>query len=510
MWPTRGTSSDNPPSAYSGVVGRPGAEVYAVSHRGSLKGYSASFGAVALATLVCFLIDRRLDSSNQVMVYLLAVTVVASRFGPPEAIFTSVLSVAVFDVAFVEPRGSFTVAVPHQLVTFAVMLAVGLIVSGLTLRLRIRTIESAQRERLTNTLYLLSRDLAHRSDVLELAKTATESAREVLAQDSVILLESQGRLEVIARSETSFEDQGKVEECYRLGHRIECGAVIYACIRGSSGPLGVLGVVLRDTPTIIGADLVATFANTLGLAVERADFARQSQEAKVLAEGEKIRSALLSSISHDLRTPLTAIAGAASTLLMGQGDSGQLAQTIYDESLHMNLHVQNLLDMTRLQSGMVRPKCEWMVLEEVVGTAIARTSELLGTIKVRANLDPELPMLWIDAGLVEKVFTNLFENVVQHAKGATEITINSEVLAETIRINVADNGAGIPAGSEIAIFERYAQGSESSGFGLGLAIARAVMTLHSGHITAGNGPSGGTVFHIEFPKPACQPEVPIG
>jgi two-component system sensor histidine kinase KdpD len=195
---------------------------------------------------------------------------------------------------------------------------------------------------------------------------------------------------------------------------------------------------------------------------------------------------------------------------MVQG-GGELAATIYHESLRLNLQVQNLLDMTRLQSGEVKPRIEWNSIEEIVGAALSRDRELLGDRKVTVDLPEDMPLLPVDAGLIEKLFVNLFENAAVHTPANTTIRIGATVQTQIVRVLVSDNGPGVPVGQESAIFERFAQGgAKGQGLGLGLAICRAIMRLHNGRIWVRNREEGGAEFHLEFPKPTEQPEVPVG
>jgi len=259
-------------------------------------------------------------------------------------------------------------------------------------------------------------------------------------------------------------------------------------------------------------NLLETFANGLGLAIERTMLAKESHEARIQAESEKMRNALLSSISHDLRTPLTSIAGAASSLRDGNGDEKQLAETIYEESIRLNLQVQNLLDMTRLQSGNVQLKPDWQSLEELVGTALERTRDLLSHREVNVAIPADIPLVFVDGPLMEKVVTNLLENVVAHTAADSPVDITARVGITYIVLDVADRGPGIPKGEESKIFERFFQPKDAGGggFGLGLAICRAIMRLHDGQIWAENRRDGiGAVFHLEIPRRA-QPEVPRG
>jgi two-component system sensor histidine kinase KdpD len=487
---------------------------------GTVGSYTLSIGAVVLATFVCLVLDRRLDSANLIMVYLLAVAIVASKFGLGEAIMTSLLSVSVFNLAFVEPRGSFSVAAPQHWVTFLVMLLVALLISGLHLRVRLQAKESLERERLTGALYQLSKELLQKREETELARATAQAIQSVFEADAGVALSEDGVLATASESETGFEEDEAMARCLKENRSLGKGTElmdgakgVYLPVRGSGGAIGVLAVCPGIAPSPGQVSLFQTFANTLGLAIERAGFARQSQEAKVATESERMRNALLSSISHDLRTPLTAIAGAASSLKLGRGDAESLAATIYDQTLHMNIQVQNLLDMTRLRSGEIEPNLEWHLIEEIIGSAIARSSDMLGGRTVKVCLANDLPLLRVDASLLDKVFVNLLENVATHARSATEIVITSDVMSDTIRINLADNGPGIPKGEESRIFERFTQPRAvrgEGGYGLGLAISRAIMRLHGGRLWAENAPTGGAVFHIELPKPTTQPEMPLG
>lgn len=275
----------------------------------------------------------------------------------------------------------------------------------------------------------------------------------------------------------------------------------------------ILFVPPRFTLEVEESQYLVTFLVMLAVGFLISSLGEQSTQARQQAETEKIRNSLLTSISHDLRTPLAAIAGAASSLKSGKGDHQGLAETIYEESMRLNLQVQNLLDMTRLQSGQVPLRRQWHSMEELVGSALQRTSDLLEDRPVTVNMPPELPLVECDGELMEKVITNLIENVAAHTPKASDLEISAREGKEHVILDVADRGSGIPKGQESRIFERFlrhADGEAASGFGLGLAICRAILKLHEGHIWAENRPQGaGAVFHVELPKHP-QPVVPLG
>lgn len=487
---------------------------------GTPKGYAWTAFVTAIATALCALLYDHVSSANLVMVYLLGVTYVASRFGPGEAAMASLLSVAIFDLAFVPPRGTLAISDTQYLITFAVMLLVALVISRLTLRLREQARSSAERERRTAALYSLSRQLARSRSKVEIAAAAAKEIATVFESEVAILVPRGGRLTALAPSASAFEElavaQWSLEHDGAAGRGTDTlpgSKGLYLPLHGGTGAVGVLAFLPNERQWPLPPaqrSLLETFGNGLGLALERAQLAKESHESRVQAESERTRNALLSSISHDLRTPLTSITGAASALV-ARGEGGDLAETIVQESQRLNLQVQNLLDMTRLQSGEVKPRLEWHSLEEIIGTSLARTKALLAGRSVEVRVPVDLPLLEIDGELVLKLFVNLLENAANHTPPGTHLWIAASQGSRVVRVIVADDGPGIPPGSESAIFERFSQGgAKGEGLGLGLAICRAIMKLHGGVVWAQKRAGGGAEFHVEFPRPTTQPEVPVG
>ncbi|MGV3618438.1 MAG: DUF4118 domain-containing protein [Fimbriimonas sp.] len=492
--------------------------------RAAWLGWTAAL--VGLALGAAFLLDRFGGSpANIIMVLLAAVVAVASRFGTREAIIASVTSVLAFNFFFVEPRLTFAVSDTQYVLTFAIMLGVALLISSLTLRLRAQASSSSERERRTASLYALSREMARSRGKREIARAAAKEIASVFETEVAILLPDGQGLDAAAPSGSRFESSPAEAAVARwaFDHAESAGAGTdtlpssvgqYLPLVGGQGSVGVLALRPNDREWPLPPaqrNLLATFANGLGLALERAQLAKESHEARIAAESERLRNALLSSISHDLRTPLTSIAGAASALVRREGDGEELAATIYHEALRLNLQVQNLLDMTRLQSGEVVLNRQWHSLEEVVGVALARTRELLGARSLSVSITADLPLLSIDAGLIEKLIVNLLENAANHTPAETPIEVTAKKMSETVWLTVADRGPGIAPGQEAAIFERFTQGgSKESGLGLGLAICRAVARLHDSRVWARNREGGGAEFIVEFPIPKDQPSVPQG
>jgi two-component system sensor histidine kinase KdpD len=220
-----------------------------------------------------------------------------------------------------------------------------------------------------------------------------------------------------------------------------------------------------------------------------------------------MRNVLLSSVSHDLRTPLTVIRGAAGALAEQNKASPELAKTIADEAERLDRHIRNLLDMSRLEASAIRLNLEWHSIEELIGSALERSSVVLGERRVATYIPPGLSLIRVDGVLVEKALSNLLENAARYSAPDAEIEIRVTTPSQAVRIQVADRGQGIPAGEEQRIFERFV-GSSKEGFGLGLAICRAVAEAHGGRIWAENRAGGGARFYLEIPATAPTPEVP--
>ena len=254
------------------------------------------------------------------------------------------------------------------------------------------------------------------------------------------------------------------------------------------------------------------FASQVAAAIERAELTREAERRQAEVEAEQLRNALLSSVSHDLRTPLAVITGSASTLLGPDRDVSaverrSLLQSIYDEAERLNRLIGNLLDMTRLESGAVNMKKEWFPLEEIIGVARTRTEGSLHDRSVRVNVTGEL-MAPLDGLLVEQALVNLLENAAKYAGPGTPIEINARAEGPEIVIEVADRGPGLLQGEENRVFEKFYRGRHGTvaGAGLGLAIARGIAIAHGGTLTAKNREGGGAVFTMTLPIEGEPPE----
>ena len=439
------------------------------------------------------------------------------------------LSVVAFDFFFVRPYFSFAVADTQYLVTFGVMLVVGLIISTLTVRIRAQAESARQRERRMASLYAMSRELASTRGVEDILGAAVRHIVEVFRGQVVVLLpDPTGRLTRKTGYPTSFEidssEFGVSQWVYEHGQMAGLGTTtlpgakaLYLPLVASRGTLGVLGLRPEEPRSLEAPEQLhqlETFANQTALALERAHLANEAQQAQVRAETERLRNSLLSSVSHDLRTPLAGITGAASSLLESdeQFDPAtrkELLETIYEESDRLNRLVHNLLDMTRLESGGLRVRKEWHPLEEVVGAALSRLVKSLHGRSVTTRLPEGLSLVPIDDVLIEQVLINLLDNAVKHTPGGSPIEITAWAREDAVTVEIADHGPGLAPGDEERVFDKFYRSNAptSRGVGLGLAICRGIVEAHGGRISAQNRPDGGVAFRFTIPLTGTPPEL---
>jgi two-component system sensor histidine kinase KdpD len=492
---------------------------------GTPKTYSATVAIVALATALCFVMYQRLSQPNLIMIYLLSSAVISSKFGLEEAVLGSLLSVACFDFFFVQPRFSFSIEQPGYIFTFAVMFGVSMLIGTLAQRMRANADSASRRERRTAALYALSRQLVKSRSKKEISKATAASVLDILEFESVVLLpDDTGHLMPSSWASKGGDrpnfDVAVAEWALKHGEPAGKGTTtlpgsdgLYLPLKGSGDAVGILAVKPKDEDTVelYQMDLLQSLGNQAALALERANLAKESHNIRLQVESERLRNTLLSSVSHDLRTPLTSIAGAASTLLNSAPNPEQqreLATTIYEESDRLNRLVRNLLDMTRLESGELNLNWEWESAEELVGSAVRRTEEVLAKHKLNLNIEKDLPLLKVDGPMIEQVLINLLENAGRHSPEGSKVEVKVSKSGGFVRFEISDNGPGVATGDEEAIFEKFHRGKQAApaGFGLGLAICRGVLKAHGSQIWARKAPGGGALFVFEL-KADASPEV---
>ncbi|MCY2952700.1 MAG: sensor histidine kinase KdpD [Planctomycetota bacterium] len=495
-------------------------------------GYAWSVAVVALATLVGWPLYHSvgLSNTNVLMLYLLGVLWIATHKGRGPAILASVLGVAAFDLCFVPPYLTFSVADQQYLVTFMVMLLTALVISTLTDRARKQGQAARQRERRTAALYALSRELAGTRGTDPIIQIALRHVAEYLDTSAAILLPDQhGHLVLRGHIRNSHpvdeKEQGVAQWVYEHEERAGVGTATLPAARGlylpliaSRGSIGVLGVFPsrpRQYEDPEHLHLLEAFANQAALAIERAILAEEAEQAWERVEAEFLRNTLLSAVSHDLRTPLAGITGAASSLTeMGnqltEEVRGQMLDTISEEARRMERLINNLLDMTRLESGGLHLKKEWHPIEEVIGAALHDLERGLKGRQVKIAVPPDMPLVQLDGVAIEQVLVNLLDNAVEYTPDGTSIEITARRTEQGVAIEVADRGPGLPAGTEARVFEKFFRvrsGESRRGIGLGLAICKGIVEAHGGTIGATNREGGGASFRFTLPLGGEPPKV---
>jgi len=492
--------------------------------------YLAAVVAVVFATLVGALVRPLLDLPDVVMLYLLAIAGVAVRFTRGPSVVAAALSVAAFDFFFVPPFYTFAVSDTRHVLTFAMMFLVGLLLSGLMLRIRRQERAARVREEQTAMLYALTRAIGGATTAREVAQVIAKHVEAGFECDAAVQLASAGGegLEPVpgaGRAELGPQEitvTRWVQEHGRpagLGTDTLAGAKVFAApLPGASGTRGVVAIRPRQSTDLDGEQrgLLDALLRQGGLAIERVGLADEARAAALRAKTEELRASLLSAISHDLRTPLAAITGAATTLLDPDAHFGTEAEredlltTICEEAERLERLVTNLLDMTRIDSGGFIVKREWVPIEEIVGSAITRLEKKLAGRTIKTELPADLPLVAVDPVVFSQVFVNLLENAAKYTPSGSPLSIAARRVDDAIEIDVADSGPGIPDGSVARVFEKFFRGAGvgAQGVGLGLAVCRGIVVAHGGTISAENRPEGGALFRVVLPLVGEAPPVP--
>jgi two-component system sensor histidine kinase KdpD len=402
------------------------------------------------------------------------------------------------------------------------MLVVALMISGYTLRIREQAQLARDREHRTAALYALSRDLGDtrmREEVVAAARKhlggSFGCAVQVLApgpDDRLIIAPPAAPTPRMDDKEMSVADW-----VFRRGELAGAGTATLPGAKALHLPLtgagGVVGVLVVSSPDLgrfqdpSDRHLLEAFAGQVGVALERVTLTERTQQARLEVEAERLRTSLLSSLSHDLRTPLGVITGSATTLRtsfdsMAPGAREELLDSIVEESQRMNRLIRNLLDMIRVETGSLQVQKEWQPLEDAVGVALIRMGERLNEHPVEVRLPADLPLVPLDAVLLEQVFINLLENAAKYTPAGTPIVVSAAATPGLVTVTVADHGPGLVPGEEARIFEKFYRGGDAppgKGVGLGLTICRGIVMAHGGRIWAENRPEGGAAIRFTLP-----------
>lgn len=493
--------------------------------------YGFGFLVLIACTLIGLATRDLFTLADQAMIYLLGVLVASSRVSRVPAFVCAILSIAALDYFFVPPFHTFDVNDVKYAVTFLVMLIVALSVSGRTVRLRELASESNERERRTASLFDMSRGFSAESEPTAVAELAVKHVQTLLGSDAVVFeADDQGGLLRLAggeSSELSSEREMAVarwvlENGRPAGHgtdTLPSSKGLFLPMPGAHGTAGVFGVALEGRADVLSPSqrqLLETYVSQTALALERTVLGQDAARARLLAETERTRNALLSTVSHDLRTPLASITGSAQVLLdrwtaIAPVEREHMLRDIREEGDRLGRLVADLLELTRLQAGQLAIQREWCPVDEVATAA----SDHVRRAYPHRHVDLELPdfvlMADIDPILVEHALWNLLENACKYSESDTPIELRAHGRPGFVTFEVSDRGRGIPAGDERRIFEEFyrtVHADRIGGSGLGLSIVAAIARAHGGSAEAENRLGGGATFRLHLPVRGAPPPPP--
>jgi len=472
-----------------------------------------------------------LAEANIVMIFLAGVALVATRFGRGPAVAAAATSVLVFDFCFVPPYFTFAVADTEYVITFAVMLGMGLLISGLASRQRSQLKASQQQERRTGQLFRMTRQLSELSGTEFLLRTAGNQLIEVF-DGEVVIYAREGKDQLAIRYGESTEiarhaiNQGVavwVAENGRIAgastDTLPNATALFVPLTGSRGTMGAVGIRPRDADRFLDPDqirLAETCASLIALSLERDESMLAAHEAEFQIETEKLRNSLLSAVSHDLRTPLAGIAGASSTLAsagdaLSAGTRADLLSTISEEAERLSRLVDNLLHMTRLSSGTVEINRQWHPVDEIIGSALTRMERQVAGRTIHIEVEADLPLVHVDSILIEQLLVNLIDNAIKYSPADSPIDVSALHTSTGVALEVADRGRGFSPGDERRVFDMFYRGSDEGsdqrGTGIGLAICRAIADVHGANIVATNRSGGGAIVRLTVPFAEAPPGV---
>lgn len=469
--------------------------------------YLLATAMVALCTAIGFVFRDHTPSNNLAMIYLTGVVIVAARLGLGPSVLASILSVPAFNFFFTDPYYTFNFYDTYYYVTFAFMLVTSLVVGSLTARLSRHARLVSNRERETQILYGLTRSLSAERSIDMICEVATRHISEPFSLDVTLFVKTPAGLKAYPEgmSAPDMRETGAINWVVANGQMagrntdtMPSANGLYLPLLAEKETLGVLGLTARDNGhPFTGAEILQfeAFASLIAGALQRVRRSDEAAESKVESENEKLRNVLLSSLSHDLRTPLTVMNGSVSTLLRMRKELPRKAMdeltSLWGQLTRLQKFVGNLLDMAAITSGHMKLNFQPYMIQEIIGAALGRVQATKGGRTLRTQISGNLPMVMIDGGLIEQVFINLIENAFQHTDNDGEVVIYVEKDADRLRVRISDNGTGLKDGDEARIFEQFQKGQElrsdrSGGTGLGLAICRGIVQAHGGMIYAKN------------------------
>jgi two-component system sensor histidine kinase KdpD len=482
---------------------------------------------VAIGLVAGELIQPIFGIENVDLVFLTAVVAVAVRYGLWPSLLASVAASLCYNFFFLPPVYTFTITDPTNIAAFFFFMLIAILVSNVAARVRTQADSAIGRVRTTESLYAFSRKLAGTATLDDVLWATAYQTALMLKVRVVLLLPEDGVLTVKAgyppEDELDKADLaaanwawGNDRPAGRGSETLPGAKRLFLPMRTGRGPIGVVGIDDDRTGPLLTPDqrrLLDALMDQGALAIERVLLVEDMDRVKRTVESERLRSALLTSISHDLKTPLASVLGAASTMRdlasgLTDAEKRDLLATVIDESERLNRFIANLLDMTKLESGAIVPNTAPHDIGEIVGSALRRAGKILAQHRVSLELAADLPMLELDAVLFEQVLFNLLDNAAKYSPAGTTISIRSLRDKQQVLLQVIDEGDGIPPGELESVFDKFYRAQKGDhvrpGTGLGLAISRGFVEAMHGTISASNRTDGrGAVLTIRLPIPAA-------
>jgi two-component system sensor histidine kinase KdpD len=494
-----------------------------------LRGYGWSMLAVAVCSAICFTMYPFFELANLIMVYLVGTMYIASRHGQGPGILSSALGVLCFDVLFVPPRFSLAVSDTQYLFTFVIMFLVALVMSRLTAHVRQQAESARAREARTQVMLALSRELASSRGTEKLLRIAIEHLSQLFACRALVFLpDAEGHLKEHVGDKEAFrvssKGEGVAQWVFANGRAAGLGTstlptsgALYVPFVGLKGTLGVLGLRPDTEGALFSPEqthTIETLARQVALALEVERLETESLHARMEAETERLKTTLLSSVTHDLQTPLAAIMGSADSLAavgetLALEQRRALAVNIYDEAERLSRLISNLLRMTKLESGTLKPDLQLQSLEEPLSAALTLVEKHLAGREVRMDIPLDLPLVEMDGVLMEQLLLNLLENAAKYTPEGSPVAIVARNAGGGVEVSVSDQGPGLREAELEKVFDLFYQGQGGGGptaggrkgYGIGLAICRAIALVHGGTIRAENREGGGASFTVTLPAP---------
>jgi two-component system, OmpR family, sensor histidine kinase KdpD len=492
-------------------------------HRTNWLNYLYALGLVALATLLGQFIHDIFTTTTIAMLYLLCVVVTAYLWGLGPSILVSIIGVLAFDFFHVPPYLTFRVTDTQYIFIFIILLIVGIVISVLALQVRRQTESARRRERETAALYALGRDLAISNNLESYIHAILKRAKETFNHDTFVFLpDSKNKENLKPYTDTpnvKIDENELAAAIWSFQHQKTVGhgtdtlpnaKARYVPLVTSRGTVGVLAVSATDTVSELSIEqerLLAAYADLAAVAIESIRLANEAQNTQILRDTEKLQTALLNSISHDLRTPMVSIIGVLSSLQqegMHLDDVAKLnlIQVARDEAERLNDLITNLLDVSRVESGAINLYRQPSDIQELINAALEQLGNRASSRNIIINIPADLPFISVDFGLVVQILVNVLDNALKYSPAGSSIDIQGKQVGNEIQIEIADRGIGIPMQDLSRVFDKFyrVQRPENvTGTGLGLFISKGIIEAHGGLISATNRPGGGTVIKITLP-----------